>query len=104
MQTDDQILNIMVPESIKDDVVDLLIALEVLSGFNLYRVDGFSREHSKYDLNEQVEGYRNLYRFEVIHNTQDFGQILDTLKPLSHATSLRYWITPILSGGHIETD
>ena len=52
---DAQILVAIVPAEIKDDVIDTLIALEPISGFNLTRIAGYSREHSHFSLRERVE-------------------------------------------------
>lgn len=101
MAENDQILHLMVPSSLRDDLVDLLITLECISGFNLYAVDGFSKAHSQYDLAEKVAGFRTLYRLEAIHQATDLPALLEALKPLCQATPLRYWVTPILSSAHL---
>ncbi|HCF78590.1 MAG TPA: DUF3240 domain-containing protein, partial [Glaciecola sp.] len=50
MQTEQQglILMAVVPELLKDDVVDVLMGLEMISGFSLFDIQGFSKEHSQY--------------------------------------------------------
>jgi len=95
-----QLLILVVPIEIKDDVVDTLIEMEGITGFNLEKIAGYSKEHSQFNLREQVEGYRELYRFEVIHNKKQQQMLLSALGPVCDAPRIRYWITPILEQGH----
>ncbi|MBE9538818.1 MAG: DUF3240 family protein [Proteobacteria bacterium] len=95
-----QILTLVVPVDVKDDVVDTLIEMEGITGFNLEKIAGFSKEHSRFNLREQVGGYRELYRFEVIHSKKQQPLLLSALRPVCDAPRIRYWITPILEQGH----
>lgn len=95
-----QLLTFIVPIEIKDDVVDTLMTLECISGFNLERIAGFSKEHSQYSLREQVEGSRDLYRFEVMHKIDEKEGLLAALAPVCNAPTIRYWIVPIIEQGH----
>ncbi|GGD63722.1 DUF3240 family protein [Lacimicrobium alkaliphilum] len=104
MESKEQILNLMLSEDLRDDVVDILICLEGISGFNLYTVDGFSLEHSQFDLTEQTEGYRRLYRLELLHAPEQLDDITRALAPLGQASSLRYWVTPVLQSGRVGQD
>lgn len=96
-----QLLTIVVPIDLRDDVVDVLIGCESISGFNMSTIAGFSREHSQYDLSEQVEGYRELYQFDVIHENTHQDELLACLREGLSSTSVRYWITSILEQGHL---
>lgn len=100
MQTFNQILVVIVPEEIKDNLIDQLMALDFISGFSLGQIDGYSRAHSHYSINEQVEGYRKLYRFEVLHQENQEAQILGALKATCSKIKARYWILPVTSMGH----
>jgi len=93
-------LSLIVPDELKDDVVDQLMTLECISGFNLDRMKGYSKAHSHFNINEQVEGYRALNRFEIIHSNADEDLILLSLKEICHTAQVRYWISPITSSGH----
>ena len=96
-----QILTIMLNEGIKDDAVDLIIELEQLSGFTLSKANGFSRKHAQYDLKEQVEGYKDFYRLDVIHEKDDLDIILEKFSQLGSRFKLKYWVTPLLACGEI---
>ena len=95
-----QLLIILVPNELKDDVVDTLIELDGISGFNLEKISGYSREHSQFNLREQVEGNRQMYRFEVMHRQGQMQHLLSALGPVCAAPQLRYWILPVLEQGH----
>ena len=97
---DCQLLNLVVPIDIKDDVVDALIEFDGITGFNLEKISGYSKEHSLFNLREQVEGSRELFRFEVMHSRDEQQRLLSSLGPVCDTPRIRYWITPILEQGH----
>jgi hypothetical protein len=98
---EDQMLVMMVPAGLKDEVIDTLITLDGISGFNMTTLAGFSREHSQYDLGEQVEGYRQLFKFEVLHRRRQRDDLLGSLRPVCASANIRYWVLPVAEQGHI---
>lgn len=98
---DCQLLIIMVPGDIRDDVVDCLMGCEDVSGFNMTTMSGYSKEHSQYDLREQVEGYRQFFKFEVMHSRAQQGELLSALRPVCASANIRYWVVPVLDQGHL---
>ncbi len=96
-----QLLTAIFSDSIKDDVVDALIALEDISGFSMCATDGYSRRHSQYDLREQVVGYRRQCRAEVMHREMQEPALLAALESLCAASHIRYWITPLTTAGEL---
>ncbi|GGZ03006.1 MULTISPECIES: DUF3240 family protein [Shewanella] len=94
-----QLLVLIAQHNIKDDIVDTLMSLDYLSGFSLVDICGFSREHSQYNLKEQVEGYRQFYKFEIMHPQQSQEALLTTLAQVCQHNPCRYWIVPIASNG-----
>lgn len=97
----EQLLVAVFSKDIRDDVIDALIALQDISGFNMEAIDGYSREHSKYDLQEQVAGYRRLYRVEVLHGEEQESQLLTALGSVASASHIRYWIMPLKAVGRL---
>lgn len=91
----------MVPGEIRDDVVDCLTACDGISGFNMTTMAGFSKEHSQYDVREQVEGYRQLFKFEVMHSSTQQPSLLAALRPVCSSANIRYWVVPVLEQGHL---
>jgi hypothetical protein len=97
----EQLLVVVASEKIREDLVDALIGLEEISGFNLGTIGGYSREHSEYDLGEQVAGYRRLCRLEILHREDQQATLLAALEAACGASPLRYWITPLIASGHL---
>lgn len=98
---DQQLLIMMVPSDIRDDVVDCLMGCASISGFNMTTMAGYSKEHSQYDLREQVEGYRQFFKFEVMHLRAQHTELLSVLRHTCAAANIRYWIVPVLEQGHL---
>jgi hypothetical protein len=89
----------IVPEALKDKVVDTLMTESFLSGFSLAKIQGFSQIHSHYNVREQVEGYRDFYRFEILHQTSRSKDLCDLLSSTNKEKKIRYWILPIIETG-----
>ncbi len=100
MSNPNQLLVVIAPADIKDELVDQLMSLDFISGFNLMTIDGYSRAHSQYDIAEQVKGYRKLFRFEVIHEEQELESIIEALSKASATEAVRYWVVPVSGQGH----
>ncbi len=99
--TETQLLVLIVPEALKDDMVDTLMGLDDVSGFTLSTAAGYSREHSHFNLREQVEGYRSFFRFEVLHLPQVREHLCEVLAETCGDEPVRYWVAPVLVEGHL---
>lgn len=97
------IFTLMSPKELKDEIVDRLINFEHISGFNLLSMNGYSKAHSSFNLEEQVQGYRELVQFEIMINSQHVEDLKDLLKPISQYTQLRYWLNNISESGHLNS-
>ncbi|WP_434926980.1 DUF3240 family protein [Shewanella sp. HL-SH8] len=95
----EQVLVLIAQNDIKDDIVDTLISLDFLSGFSLGNICGFSREHSHFNIKEQVEGYREFCKFEIMHPIEAQAALLNALSVVCKHNPCRYWITPITQTG-----
>jgi hypothetical protein len=95
-----QMLVLVVPRELRDDLVDTLVSTDLVSGFNLGQIAGFSREHSRFSLREQVVGYRELFRFEIVHDSDGRDALMSALAPVCERTHCRYWLLPLLQEGH----
>lgn len=98
----EQLLVLIAQNDIKDDIVDTLIELEFLSGFSLGNICGFSREHSHFNIKEQVEGYREFCKFEIIHPASQQSALLEALAKVCKHNPCRYWIMPIYQNGTLS--
>ncbi|QSX33815.1 DUF3240 family protein [Shewanella avicenniae] len=94
-----QLLVLISQHNIKDDIVDCLMSQDYLSGFSLINICGFSHEHSQYNLKEQVEGYREFFKFEVMHPQQRQEELLAAIAAVCQHNPCRYWIVPIATNG-----
>jgi hypothetical protein len=94
------IFTLNVPTCLKDEIIDLLISLPILTGFNLKKMSGFSQEHSLFDITEQIEGYRGFYQFEILISSNKLSEIKEYLKPVCQPAKLKYWLTPVIESGH----
>jgi len=100
MNTEQQLFILISPKELKDDLVDLFISMKQLSGFNLKQINGYSKEHSNFNITEQVEGYRELVQFEVLINLENKQALIEHLLPICQPAKLRYWFLPISESGH----
>jgi len=100
MQGYNQVLVLITPIELKDELVDQLMGLSCISGFSLNLIDGYSRENAHFNINEQVEGYRQFYRFEILHQEKYEVEILQALKQICTTGHARYWVLPVNSVGH----
>jgi len=96
-----QLLVLIVPAQMKDDMVDALIANPDISGFTLSSAAGYSREHSHFNLREQVEGYRSFCRLEVLHRPGQRAELFTALAGVCGGEALRYWVSPVVEQGHL---
>lgn len=94
------IFTLNVPIALKDEIIDKLITFENITGFNLTKTNGYSKEHSQFDIAEQVEGYRVFYQFEVLLFLKDIDKLKDNLKPVCQPAKLKYWFTPVIESAH----
>jgi hypothetical protein len=96
------LLVLLAPAGRRDDLVDALMGNEHITGFTLSPALGYSREHSHFSLGEQVAGYRDYSRFEVLFEIQEREPLLETLRKASGNERLRYWIMPVPETGHLH--
>ena len=99
-----QLLTIIIPVSMKATLVDVLMAYESISGFTMTKVAGFSRQHSQYSIQEQVVGYKDFYRIEVVLSAAEVQPLLGHLCQFKDRYPLRYWLLPLSDTGVIDSD
>lgn len=97
-------LTFIAPARRRDEVVDTLMAVNEISGFTFSDCGGFSRAHSHFNLREQVQGYGDFERFEVLCNDPARQVLLARLRALAGADSFHYWVTPVVEEGTLRAD
>ncbi|WP_100642422.1 DUF3240 family protein [Alteromonas facilis] len=100
--SDHSLLSVFVEQALRDSATDALMGMPKCSGFSISSIDGFSCDHAKYDLREQVAGYRKMVRIDVMHHVDDLQSILAALAEIHSEHPLRYWVTPIIQTGFID--
>jgi hypothetical protein len=103
MNPDTWLLTFIAPARRRDDVVDTLLAVEAISGFTFSDCGGFSRAHSHFNLREQVQGYGEYERFEVLCSERAGREVLARLQEIAGADGFRYWLTPISEQGTLKS-
>ncbi len=71
-------LMINVPPTLEDDMVDYLLGLDCVTGFNSYPVRGHG-DHNNMSIAEQVTGRRERIQFESLIQAGDYQRIVGGL-------------------------
>lgn len=102
MQNEQLLLTLIVPVELKDEIVDTLISHEQVSGFSLGKIEGYSRNHSHFNISEQVEGHRAYYRFEIVIEQSQLDNVKSMLKKACTNSNIHYWLMPLLDSGSLN--
>jgi hypothetical protein len=95
------LLVLLVPQSRRNDVIDLLIEYAAVDGFTVAAAAGFSREHADLELREQVQGYRAMERFEIVCDGESRRQLLQRFGTMAGRDRFHYWVVPLQDEGSI---
>lgn len=74
------LLTFIVAHEARERVIDLLMGDDRITGFTASDCEGFSREHSNYDLTEQISGARRVTRFEILGDRSALLALRTTLR------------------------
>ena len=99
-----RLLILLAPAERRDGLVDALMENVDIGGFTLTPALGYSREHSHFSLREQVAGYRDYSRFEILLEAGQQDRVLEALKRAAGNERLRYWITSVPETGHLQNE
>jgi nitrogen regulatory protein P-II 1 len=95
-------LSLYIENNQKDDVIDCLLPLEYISGFSLSACFGYSRNHAKLDVAEQVAGGRTLLRVDIVHDSDDTQSIIAALKGVNARHPIRFTVVSVMQQGVVE--
>ncbi|MGB1201562.1 MAG: DUF3240 family protein [Cognaticolwellia aestuarii] len=95
------VFTFITPKKHKDDVIDQLMLSDIASGFNIFPIMGYSQKHSAFSLEEQVRGYKDMLKFEVVIEQSELEQLKEELSSLFATIKIRYWATPVIKTGHL---
>ncbi|WP_448213826.1 DUF3240 family protein [Colwellia sp. MEBiC06753] len=89
------------PTPLKDELTDHLLSYPDISGFNLKPICGYSKEHSAFNIEEQVRGYQDMVQFEVLIAQDKLDALKTSLAVVCQSLHLKYWCTPVIATGHL---
>ena len=97
----DCLLVVITKPTIEGALMDWLLAQETLTDFSSAPIAGYSAEHSRLSIAEQVRGRRNNIMFQVKTTRSEANRIVEDLKKDFAGAGLHYWLTPVLAEGRI---
>jgi hypothetical protein len=86
--------NLVINNELKEELIDILMAFEPITGFSLWPICGYSKRHSHFDISEQVRGYRSLTRFEILLDSNHVDALKMEIEQVNSSEDIRYWQTP----------
>ncbi|NMP31533.1 DUF3240 family protein [Thalassotalea sp. M1531] len=93
---------LITPNELKDDIIDCLMKFDLISGFNLSTINGFSKEHHCFNIEEQVQGFKQLSQFDIIIAEIDKQALINELSKVTRANKLKYWVVPLNESAHLN--
>lgn len=94
------LLRLNIPPGLEEDVVDLLLAYDKISGFQSYPTRGHGQVGAM-TIAEQVEGRRNRVQFEVVLNDDELEALLQKFKEALPVPDIIYWVLPVAASGRL---
>lgn len=95
------VFTFIIPKKHKDDVIDQLMQSDLASGFNIFPIMGYSQKHSAFSLEEQVRGYKDMLKFEVVIEQSKLEQLKAELRLRFTTIKIRYWTTTVIETCHL---
>jgi len=99
-----ELLVLIVPVTRRNEVVDLFMEMEGVSGFTRSPAAGFSREHSHFSLREAVQGFEDQERFEILLDAERVDALLQELTAISGRDRFFFWTSPVARQGRLQGD
>ena len=94
------LLRLNIPPNLEEDVVDLLLASDQISGFQSYPTRGHGQVGAM-TIAEQVEGRRNRVQFEIVLDNELLEALLQKLKESLPVPDIIYWVIPVSASGRL---
>jgi len=95
------LLRLNVPPGLEEDMVDLLLSSDDISGYQSYTTRGHGRVGAM-TVAEQVAGRRNRVQFEIVLNENVLDATLHRLKEAFPIKDVIYWVMPVLKSGRLS--
>jgi len=95
------LLRLNIPPGLEEDMVDLLLSSDDISGYQSYQTRGHGRVGAM-TVAEQVAGRRNRVQFEIVLNENVLDATLNRLKAAFPIKDVIYWVMPVLKSGRLS--
>lgn len=95
------LFSLNVPPSLEEDVIDLLLASDEISGFQSYPTHGHGQVGAM-TIAEQVEGRRSRVQFEIVLDNNQLEGLLHSLKAAFPIPDIVYWVLPVSKSGRLR--
>lgn len=97
------LLRLNVPPGLEEDMVDLLLGFDQISGYQSYPIRGHGQVGAM-SIAEQVVGRRDRVQFEVVLEPDALQPLLNTLKKALPVRDVIYWVLPVEQSGRLSDD
>jgi len=95
------LLRLNIPPGLEEDVVDLLLGLDSISGYQSYPTRGHGQVGAM-SIAEQVAGRRDRVQFEVVLDSDVLDSVLEELKAAFPLRDAIYWVLPVNRSGRLS--
>ena len=95
------LLRLNVPPGLEEDMVDLLLGFDQISGYQSYPTRGHGQVGAM-SIAEQVVGRRDRVQFEVVLEPGVLQPLLDSLKKALPVRDVIYWVLPVEQSGRLS--
>lgn len=94
------ILVLNITPELEEDLIDYLLLLDDIEGFNSYQVYGHG-EHEQLSLAEKVAGRRKRLQYEIILHSSAIPSVLEGLAK-AVGKDIVYWEQPLRNFGRVD--
>jgi len=95
------LLRLNIPPSLEEDVVDLLLASDEITGYQSYPIRGHGRVGAM-SIAEQVAGRRDRVQFEIVLDSNLLESTLQQLREAFPIPDVIYWVIPVVQSGRLS--
>lgn len=101
--TPDCCLTMIVPKSLEEEVIDLMLAHpEWVSGFSVTQTEGTGRSVRFRTVGEHVRGRSRRVQLQLVISQEDARSLLDAVHAAFPRREIAYWMTPVIEFGRLE--
>jgi len=94
------LLRLNIPPSLEEDIVDLLLSSEDITGYQSYPTRGHGSVGAM-SIAEQVAGRRDRIQFEIVLDSDVLDPTLEMLKKAFPVRDVIYWVLPVVRSGRL---